>query len=78
MSDSEWWQGMPGWLKLVYLLLAVPTWLFLMFCVVTDQTNSPAAYVAAFVFFGAALLHIIFDRRNREARNEGGGFEAGD
>lgn len=81
MSGSAWWQGLPSWLKLVHLFVALPAWLFMVFCILTDQNKSTIVLVAFGIFFGAALLHIVFDRRHYGTRNEQGSIsieEGGD
>ncbi len=67
MGQSQWWRGMPRWLKLIYVFIAVPAWLVVMLCVVTGEGRSLAALVAFGVFCAAAMLHILFDRRRRGA-----------
>ncbi len=76
MSHSEWWRGLPGWLKLVYLLLAIPAWLVIVYCVLTGQSKSSTAFAAFLFFAGAALLHIVFDRRLGRP-DHGGGIDIG-
>jgi hypothetical protein len=44
---------------------------------ITGQNKSPAAIVAFVVFAGAAVLHIVFDRRNIEPSDAGIGLEGG-
>lgn len=75
MSYSVWWKGLPRWLKLVYLLAALPAWLFIVFCVVTGRNKGPAALAAFGLFTIAALLHIVFDRRPRGIDREAGGVD---
>ena len=78
MSHSVWWKGLPGWLKIVHLLVAIPAWMFMAFCVLTGRDKSPAALVAFGAFFCAALLHIAFDRRRFGGGEEGrSGIEFG-
>ena len=77
MSQEEWWSGLPLWLKLVFLMIALPAWLFMVFCILTGESKSPAALAAFGVFGAATLLFIIFDRRRGGAGHEGGGVEIG-
>ena len=63
MSQDSWWKGLPRWLKLVVLLVAVPAWAVIIFCAGTGESQSPPAIAAFAVFVGATLLCIIFDRR---------------
>ena len=71
LSRNEWWQGLPGWLKLLFLVVAMPAWLIIIYCVLTGQNKGPLA-LAAFAVFGAAtLLCVVFDRR-RGRLSEGG------
>ena len=63
MNRSEWWQGLPPWLKAVYLLVALPAWAVIVFCVITGQSKSSLAISAFVVFAGATLMYIVFDRR---------------
>lgn len=80
MTQGEWWRDLPTWLKLLYLLVALPAWLFIVYCMLTNQNKSPAAYLAFGIFAATAALHIIFDRRpvgrvqhGVEAHSDGGG-----
>jgi hypothetical protein len=75
--DSEQWLGQPTWLKLVYLLVALPAWLVVVYCVVTGQNKSFTALAAVSVFAGATILSIAFDRRPRRA-SDGNGVEVDD
>ena len=70
MSSKTWWLGLPLWLKLVYLLVAIPAWTFMVFCVATEQGKSTAALLAFGIFFGVALLNVAFDRRNRGTQRD--------
>lgn len=76
MSHSEWWRGMPVWLKLVYLLVAIPAWVTIVYCVLTGQSKNTTALVALSVFVGATLLHIVYGRHVGEA-DDGGGIGIG-
>ncbi len=78
MSHSEWWRGLPLWLKAVDLILALPAWLFIVFCVVTGQNKSTAALGAFAVCVVSTLLHVTFDRRRGGSGHEGNGFTVGD
>ena len=71
LSRSEWWQGLPRWLKLVFLIVAMPAWLIIIYCVLTSQNKGAVALAAFAVFAGATLLFVIFDRR-RGRLGEGG------
>lgn len=68
-TREAWWRPLPLWLKLITALVAFPAWFFIVYCIVTGQSNGPAAYVAGAVFFLCAGLHLIFDRRNHTWRN---------
>ena len=56
---------MPAWLKGATLFVAYPACGIIMLCVVMGKSESPLA-IAAFVSFAVvALLHVVFDERNR-------------
>jgi hypothetical protein len=64
------------WLKLVTVCCAYPAWIFVLYCIVTGQAKSLGALMAFSVFVVCALLHIIFDNRNRlTGQKEGGGLD---
>lgn len=75
--ETEWWSGLPRWLKVVYLLVALPAWLVVGYCVVTGQNKSFTALAAFFVFAAAVILNIVFDRRPN-GTGDGKGVEIGD
>jgi hypothetical protein len=75
VNHSAWWRGLPLWLRSVYLFVALPAWLFIMFCVVTGQDKSLAALGAFGVFALTVLLNIVFDRRRGGTDHEVGGIE---
>ena len=66
----SWWQPLPLWLKAITVLVAYPAWLFIAYCVLTGQAKSIAAICAFVAFSITALLHIMFDRRNRRGGQE--------
>ena len=78
-SWSSWWRPLPTWLKLATVIGAYPAWIFIIYCIVKGQAKSPAALLAFAIFAFCAVLHIIFDDRNRLSRHEtSGGLELTD
>jgi hypothetical protein len=71
----SWWRPLPAWLKLVTVVGVYPAWLFIAYCVFTGASKSRGALFAFGIFAVGALLHIAFDRRNRRAGGERGGFD---
>jgi hypothetical protein len=76
-ARADWWRGLPFWLKLVFLLAALPAWLVIAYCIVTDQAQSMPALVAGGIFIGATLLTIAFDRRRGAGQEGAGGLDFG-
>lgn len=72
MSHGAWWKGLPNWLKLVYVLVAIPAWMFMAYCVFTRQDRGPAMYLAVGIFAAVALVNLIFDRRWLGQDSKGG------
>ena len=70
-SYGYWWRPLPLWLKGVTVLVAYPAWFFGVYCILTGQAKSTAAFSAFVVFAVTALLHILFDNRNRRGGLEG-------
>jgi hypothetical protein len=63
----------------VTALVAYPSWLFIAYCVLTGQGKSASAVAAFTAFAVVAVLHIVFDVRNRAGRREGhGGLDFSD
>lgn len=62
---------MPGWLKLVLLIVAMPAWVIVIYCVLTGQNKGALALAAFAIFGGATLLCVVFDPR-RGRLSEGG------
>lgn len=74
-SLGIWWRPLPVWLKVVSVLLAFPAWLFIAYCLLSGQAKSVAAFVAFAIFAAVAILHLIFDRRNRQGDHERSGLD---
>ncbi|OHC93488.1 MAG: hypothetical protein A3H25_06680 [Sphingomonadales bacterium RIFCSPLOWO2_12_FULL_63_15] len=71
-----WWQPLPLWLKLVTIFITYPAWFFVLYCIFSGQAKSIAAIGAFCAFAFSALLHIMFDSRNRQrGRQTHRGFE---
>lgn len=66
---------MPAWLKLVTAAGIYPAWFFIVYGVITGASKSQRAFVAFGVFTIGTLLHLAFDRRNREGRRERSEFD---
>ena len=62
-NTMSWWRGLPLWLKLLDVVVAVPAWFVIAYCVFTGQRRGLAAYIAFTVFLACAVLHVIADRR---------------
>ena len=77
-SFKSWWRPLPLWLKGVTVVVAFPAWLFIGYCVLTMQAKSTSALAAFGTFAIVALLHIVFDDRNRRGiRKPPGGIDFG-
>lgn len=77
-SFSKWWRPLPLWLKGVSLLFGCAAWLFIGYSVLSGQAKSETAFLAFVVFAAVAILHFIFDRRNRRGEHERSGFDVSD
>ena len=71
----SWWRPLPAWLKLVTAAGFYPAWLFIIYCVLIGAAKSVAALIAFGICLVVALLHIAFDRRNRDGIPERGGID---
>jgi hypothetical protein len=71
----RWWQPLPAWLKLVTAVGIYPAWLFIVFCVFTGASKSREALLAFGVCTIGTLLHIAFDRRDRDVSREQDGVD---
>ncbi len=65
-------------LKILTVLAIYPAWAVIVLCVLSGREKSWGAIFAFAVFFVCTILHIIFDKRNRNRdRDVSGGFELG-
>jgi hypothetical protein len=77
-SFKSWWQRLPAWLKGATILVAFPAWLCIVYCVLTGQAKSTSAFAGFASFAVVAILHIVFDDRNRRGiRERHGGIDFG-
>lgn len=74
-SLKSWWRPLPVWLQAVTLIIGFPAWLFIAYCVLSGRAESGAAFVAFVMFATVAIVHIMFDRRNRRGNHESSGLD---
>lgn len=77
-SFKGWWRPLPAWLKGVTVLVAVPAWFVIVYCVLAGQAKSTSAFAGFASCAVVTILHIVFDDRNRRGiREPRGGIDLG-
>ncbi len=62
-STRDWWAALPTWLKLVYVFVSTPAWVFGVSCILSGQSKSAGALASFGIFAATVVLFLIFDRR---------------